>query len=109
MSLSLERRAVWMQMETRRKALSYMAWSLDRSDFNKWRRRYKRIALGWEDYPTEFEAETTTRYQEDDQSDHTCGPRKWSLTAQIDPPYKTFHIPGHGKKDIDAKIMQLKN
>ena len=101
MSLSLERRAVWMQMETRRKALSYMAWSLDRSDFNKWRRRYKRIALGWEDYPTEFEAETTTRYQEDDQSDHTCGPRKWSLTAQIDPPYKTFHIPGHGKKDID--------
>ena len=49
MSLSLERRAVWMQMETRRKALSYMSWSLDRSDFNKWRRRYKRIALGWED------------------------------------------------------------
>ena len=54
----------------------------------------------------EFEAETT-RYQEDDQSDHTCGPRKWSLTAQIDPPYKIFHIPGHGKKDIDDPDNEL--
>ena len=64
MSLPLERRAVWMQMEMQRRALAYVKWSLDQSDKNKWRRRYQRMGLGWEDYLAEFEAENTTRHQE---------------------------------------------
>ena len=101
MSLPLERRAVWMQMEMQRRALAYVKWSLDQSGINRWRRRYQRMGLGWDDYLAEFEAEYTTRHQEDDQGDFINGPRKWSLTAQIDPPYKIFHIPHYGKKDID--------
>ena len=81
MSLPSERRAVWMQMEMQRRALAYVKWSLDQSGSNRWRRRYQRMGLGWEDYLAEFEAENTTRHQGKRNGKHPTSIRQHTTRA----------------------------
>jgi hypothetical protein len=95
-------RGLHAQLNLRRWSLILLHWTRDLSDEVKWRRRYQRLALGWEDYPMEHDAEATTRHTEDSQSDFDCGPRQWALELHIDPPYRTISIPGYTKRDIDA-------
>ena len=99
--IPLSHRGMWLQMELRRRSIAGLHWSRDLSDAVKWKRRFQRLARGWEEYRTEYDSELSTRHMEDEQQDIDCGKRMWCLDMNIDGPYRTLSVQGYTKKDID--------